>query len=81
MLKSTIPKLTLPFNEDTANMKFLERTHRCSIGAVSELLEAGDLDVRYAPTATHRGDAFTKAMVPAKFVRARELIGMISTST
>ena len=62
-------------------LKFLERTHRFSIGFLSELVDNGDLLVKYAPTATHRGDAFTKALVPAKFIRAREMTGMVSTGT
>ena len=59
-------------------LRFLERTHKCSINTIHELLQDGTIEVEYAPTATHRGDGFTKAMEPAKFQRAIALMGMVS---
>ena len=50
-------------------LRFLERTHKCSIGAVHELINSGDLVVEYAPTLTHRGDGFTKALTPSNYLR------------
>ena len=61
-------------------LRFLERTHRCAIGTMNELLESGTVRVDYAPTADHRGDGFTKAMPPAKFIEARGLMGMVGLS-
>ena len=58
-------------------LRFLERTHRCAIGSLHELLEAGEIMVEYEPTATHRGDGFTKALAPQKFVVARDFMGLI----
>ena len=58
-------------------LRFLERTHKCSIGAVHELINSGDLVVEYAPTLTHRGDGFTKALTPVKFLAAREMMGLV----
>lgn len=43
------------------NLKFLDRTHKCSIGAPNDLVDNGGMKVDYAPTATHRGDGFTKS--------------------
>ena len=61
-------------------LKFLERTHKVSIGLLHELVvERGAMILRHAPTATHRGDGFTKAMSPARFLEARDLMGMIRT--
>ena len=64
-------------------LKHLNRSHRVSIGFLNELVTGalGDLyvDLEYAPTGSHRGDSFTKAMVPAKFAEAVKLIGMVST--
>ncbi|CAK0809613.1 unnamed protein product [Prorocentrum cordatum] len=52
-----------------------------SIGLLHELVvERGAMILKHAPTATHRGDGFTKAMSPARFMRARDLMGMIRTS-
>ena len=48
-------------------LRFLERTHKCSIGAVHELINSGDIVAEYAPTLTHRGDGFIKALTPVKF--------------
>ena len=58
----------------------LERTHRCSIGVAHELLESDLYWIDYAPTATHRGDGFTKAMAPSKFLEARTFMGMVVTA-
>ena len=49
-----------------------------SIGAVHELIESGTVSCEYAETSTHRGDGFTKALVPAKFLVARSLMGMMT---
>ena len=34
------------------------------------------VDIDYTPSAEQKGDIFTKALLPAAFVRARGLIGM-----
>ena len=57
-------------------LRYLERIQRIAIGSVHELIENGDLVATYAPTDTHRGDGFTKALVPAKFITAREHMSM-----
>ena len=61
-------------------LRFLEKVHRCSIGSLNELVTSGAMRVEYHPTATLKADIFTKPMTPAKFVQARELIGMISNT-
>ena len=58
-------------------LSFLERTHKCSIGAVHELINRGDLVVEYGPILTHRGDGFTKALTPVKLLAAREMMGLV----
>ena len=57
-------------------LRFLERTQRIAIGSVHELLERDEIVVEYWKTDTHRGDSFTKCLVPVKFLAARELMGM-----
>ena len=59
-------------------LRFLERTQKVSIGAVHELIESGTITAVYAETSTHRGDGFTKALVPAKFLVARSLMSMLT---
>ena len=59
-------------------LKFLERTHKCSIGAIHELIQSGQLVVDYAPTLTHRGDGFTKCLLPSKFIEARKMMSMVT---
>ena len=59
-------------------LKFLERTHKCSIGVIHELIQSGQLVVDYAPTLTHRGDGFTKCLLPSKFIEARKMMSMIT---
>ena len=58
-------------------LRFLERTHKCSLGTLHELWERGGMRVEYAPTLKHRGDGFTKALTPAKFLAACEMIGLV----
>ena len=58
-------------------LRFLERTRKSSIGAVHELINSGDLVGEYAPTLTHRGDGFTTALTPVKFLAAREMMGLV----
>ena len=50
-------------------LKFLERTHKCSIGVIHELIQSGKLVVDYAPTLTHRGNGFTKCLLQASSLR------------
>ena len=59
-------------------LKFLERTHKCSIGVIHELIQSGQLVVEYAPTLTHRGDGFAKCLLPSKFVEARKMMFMVT---
>jgi hypothetical protein len=59
-------------------LRYLERTQRIAIGSVHELIENGTIEAEYWNTETHRGDSFTKCLVPAKFLAARELMGMVT---
>ena len=63
------------------NVKFLERTHRCSIGIVHGLVESNQLVVEYCPTLAHRGDGFTKCLNPVNFIAARDMMSMIQKKT
>ena len=58
-------------------LRFLERTHKCSIGTLHELVEFGSLRAVYAPTLTHRGDGCTKCLARAKLAAAREMMGLV----
>ena len=71
-------------NGYSKRLRFLERSHRCAIGFLHELVTDdghgfGTFSAEYAPTAEHRTDGLTKALVPAKFVLARDMLGMIVT--
>ena len=43
-----------------------------------ELIESGTISAVYHETSTHRGDGFTKALVPAKFLIARSQMNMLT---
>jgi hypothetical protein len=67
------------------SMRSLLRTHRINIGAMHEFFidqqaqlspANGKFSLLYAPTATHKGDMFTKALAPAAFHEALARIGM-----
>ena len=64
-------------------MRGLKRTQRISIGYIHDVISAkpepghGTIVVEKAPTATHRGDMFTKALDPGKYASALKMIGVI----
>ena len=51
-----------------------------ALGKDLEFIEANKIKVEYAPTLSHRGNGFTKAMKPAKFLAAREMMGRVDNS-
>lgn len=59
-------------------LRNLSRTHRVSLGVLNELITDPELQITvvYANTLMQKAYIFTKALSPAAFVRARELIGM-----
>ncbi|CAK0813605.1 unnamed protein product, partial [Prorocentrum cordatum] len=57
-------------------LRHLERAHKCAISVVHELWKDGEIEVEHRPTATHKGDGFTMALLPAKFIQARELMNI-----
>ena len=61
-------------------LKFVEQTHKRSIGSLHKFIESGQLCVDYTPTLFHQGDGFTKCLTLAKFIEARKIMFMISTS-
>ena len=58
-------------------LRFLERTQKCSIVTIHELIVDGKPRGDYAPTLTHRGDGFTKCLTPGKFLAAREMLRLV----
>ena len=56
------------------NVKVPERTHRCSINSVHELIKSNKLVVEHCPTLAHSGDGFTTCLNPAKFIAARDMM-------
>ena len=59
-------------------LRYLDRTQKVSIGAIHELIESGTISAVYHETSTHRGDGFTKALVPAKFLISRSQMNMMT---
>ena len=59
-------------------LRQLARTQRVAIGVLSECIadESMMISVVHCPTDVMKGDLFTKALVPAKFGPAREMIGI-----
>ena len=57
-------------------LRYLDRTQRVSIWSIHELIEDGSIVCEYHPTDSHRGDGFTKALVPMKFVAARDMMNL-----
>ena len=53
-------------------LKFKERTQKCDIGAVRELIESVSVVSEDHQTDNHRGGGFPKKLVPAKFLVARD---------
>ena len=61
----------------SAALRSLPRTERISLSVAHEtfVLTPGN-EIRYHPTETHKGDAFTKRLDPNKFEIALELLGL-----
>ena len=63
-------------------LRYLSRVQRTSIGFLHEIFveeslkDFGEALLMFAPTATHKGDQFTKELGPIEFERALELINM-----
>ena len=60
-------------------LRYLQRTHRVSLGVLHDLLEDQEqmIDAEYVNTKSQKGDMFTKNLIPAAFSEARTLVGMI----
>ena len=58
-------------------LKYLDRTQKVSIGAIHELIESSAIVCEYHQTDSHRGDGFTKALVPQKFLVARDMMNLV----
>ena len=58
-------------------LRHLNRTHRVAIGVVHECLTDKDMgaSMSWAPTATQKGDLFTKALLPANFLPLATVLG------
>ena len=63
-------------------LKHFQRTHKCSIGVVHESIrdETCKVDIEHHPTATHKGDLFTKALARCVYVDAVKRIGLRRSS-
>ena len=63
-------------------LRYLQRTHRVSIGAIHDLLEDAEqkVVVEHVESACQKGDMFTKPLPPGPFADARNRIGMIAPS-
>ncbi len=59
-------------------MRYLKRTQRVSLGFISDHINDADnhMSIEQAPTATHRGDMFTKQLNLSDFAAAVDRIGM-----
>ena len=63
-------------------LRYLQRRHRVSIGAIHDLLEDAEqrVVIEYVESSQQKGDMFTKPLLPGPFQLARDHIGMISPS-
>ena len=58
-------------------LRFLELTHKWSIGTLDELIQNNELRIEYALTISHRDDGFTKCLTTAKLLAAREMTSLV----
>ena len=62
------------------SLRHMPRTQRCGLGFINEVIQEppspleGCISIEKVSTDEHRGDCFTKELVPAKFARAVELL-------
>jgi hypothetical protein len=65
----------------SAALRYLSRTHRVSIAAMSEALHAGHYQLRHCNSSDMRGDTLTKTFTAAQWPAALELILMRQTKS
>ena len=60
-------------------LRQLARTHRVSVGVIHECITDPRMlvDVVHCGTLDMKGDMFTKALLPAPYLRMREMIGIL----
>ena len=63
---------TIINNGYSPKLRSLNRTHRISVAAVSEVVKNGLVEVEITPTDEQLGDIFTKTMPRPKFLQARD---------
>ena len=57
-------------------LRSIVRTQRVDLASIKEVFEAGDAEIDYVKTDEQAADVFTKALVPAKWQNAMELLGL-----
>ena len=59
-------------------LRHIGRTQRVCLGLLNEIVNNAEwkISCEHHPTATHKGDMFTKMLAPAKFREALKMIDM-----
>ena len=58
-------------------LRSLVRTQRVNLSSIKEVFDSGDAKIEYVKTDKQAADVFTKALDPAKWQNAMDLLGLI----
>ena len=61
-------------------LRSLARTHRVNLSSIKEVFDCDDAKIEYVKTDKQAADVFTKALEPAKWQNAMDLLGLIDPS-
>ena len=58
-------------------LRSIVRTQRVNLSSIKEVFDCGDAQIEYVKTDEQAADVFTKALEPAKWRNAMDLLGIV----
>ena len=58
-------------------LRHITRTHKVDVGSIKEVLERDSVQIRSVASAEQAADVFTKAVAPAKWEHALDLLNIV----
>ena len=60
----------------SSKLRHVQRVHKVNISSIAEVLSSEEVSIEYCPTDLQSADVFTKALTPAKWDNALDLLGI-----
>jgi len=65
----------------SSKLRHIYRTHKVNLGSIKEVLEEDNVTLTYCNTHYQAADVFTKALAPAAWQNALELLGIVTDAS